>query len=281
MGKYYQVCDKCCCKIGVEINSEIESRCHRKFCDVCGNSSGDDLSLIPKHKIDELFIRETNDTMKKINCEYCKKSSSNTGKFCHEHECPENGFSSFEPIDKPFIPEYFSGLNAHEAKNITGKQVELSNLRSHWDPCFLGEVRGVGWAPFVSTQYDEYYYLRTTPETFKPKTAPILPALKESWLMWEIIAMTGLSKKDVYEFLGGDSSRGEYCFLCDYTGYNGQGVGNPACKKCIDWTGNKHTECFSSDYNVYMAWGRNPTPEKAQVVADFLHKKYIELSKEE
>jgi len=52
MKNNYQVCNECCLKLGLEINSFITSRCHRKFCDVCGLSSDDDLSMISKTTVE-------------------------------------------------------------------------------------------------------------------------------------------------------------------------------------------------------------------------------------
>jgi len=50
--KNYQVCNDCCHKLNLKINSYIESRCHRKYCDLCGYSVDDDLSLIDKINVD-------------------------------------------------------------------------------------------------------------------------------------------------------------------------------------------------------------------------------------
>jgi len=53
MGNNYQVCNDCCHTLNLETNSFITSRCHRKFCDLCGWSSGDDLSMISKETVDK------------------------------------------------------------------------------------------------------------------------------------------------------------------------------------------------------------------------------------
>jgi len=53
MEKYYRVCNQCCQKIGLKINSDIESRCHRKYCDICGFSSDSDLSSISEKALEK------------------------------------------------------------------------------------------------------------------------------------------------------------------------------------------------------------------------------------
>lgn len=49
----FQVCNECCWDLGLEINSFIMSRCHRKYCDICGYSTDNDLSMIDKKTVKE------------------------------------------------------------------------------------------------------------------------------------------------------------------------------------------------------------------------------------
>lgn len=56
----YQVCLDCCTKLDLRFNGFIESKCHRKYCDVCGYSSGNDLSMLRKEEVDAA-ITEYND----------------------------------------------------------------------------------------------------------------------------------------------------------------------------------------------------------------------------
>lgn len=55
MSKNYQVCNECCWDLNLDINAFIESKCYRKFCDICGYSVNDDLSMIDKLNIDNVI----------------------------------------------------------------------------------------------------------------------------------------------------------------------------------------------------------------------------------
>jgi hypothetical protein len=75
----------------------------------------------------------------------------------------------------PFQPEYFSGLNWHEAKKLVGKVVEYSKDGGYW--------QGPGTLIKVSTVVGDYQrflsnlcwwtYVRTTPETYAHPTITI------------------------------------------------------------------------------------------------------------
>jgi len=212
--------------------------------------------------------------------EKCCKKCKNT-RWHNEIPCPVIGcfdYKYFDPIDQPFVQEHFSGLNVDEAEKLIGKKVEFSDQGIQWVTSILLRIQSGTAFRYLSENNRSYIYIRTTPETFKPEKPSILSALEMSWLQWKIMAMTGEGKKEVYEFLGGNPKSGRFysCFLCDFTEHNG---GISGCDRCLDWAGSNGT-CTDSG-SVFNTWKKNPTPENAQAVADFLHKKYIELSKEE
>ncbi len=53
MKNNYQVCLECCHKFKMPFNDFITSRCHRKFCDLCGYSSNNDLAMLSKNRVDK------------------------------------------------------------------------------------------------------------------------------------------------------------------------------------------------------------------------------------
>jgi len=203
-------------------------------CDKCGKTYQDE--LYPKNEQASYLCSKCRTAPGHLNkaylekvCLNCKKSSthSDTGEPCRDGKCVNScDRINFEPVNLPFAPEYFSGLNAEEAE--------------------------------------------------KPS---ILPALKLSWLQWEIMAATGENKIKAYGFLGGiDWEAHDACFLCAFIN-GGSFLG---CDNCIKWV---ESNCIGStclaEGSVYYRWAKDRTQENAQAMADFLHKKYLELSKDE
>ena len=81
-----------------------------------------------------------------------------------------------------FVPEKYSGLNADKAKHLIGKTVEFSDKGDIWTSGTLIGIDDKSVFKFSASLRKEcdksfwYIYVRTTPETFKPKTIKIKEA---------------------------------------------------------------------------------------------------------
>jgi hypothetical protein len=106
------------------------------------------------------------------NCNDCKFSEE-TNPRCVIEGCYR--YDKWEPKEPPFEPEYLTGINRKDAKDLLGKPVEFSHYGHYWS---LGQLVALADEnePF-GVDYkggtEWVHYIRTTPETHAHPTINI------------------------------------------------------------------------------------------------------------
>ncbi len=168
--------------------------------------------------------------------------------------------------------EYYSALNYKDAVHLIGKVVDGCDDGETW--CSGGVLERLDYDKGAKYRFEgdngDWEYIRTCKETFAPAIPEIhpdlIPALKKSIQQWQIMYDTGKRKKEVYEFLGGESDRITGCFLCDKF--------IDKCESewlCLNWTdtytmGNR----CCNEGSPYRAWGDNASEENTLKVLNYL-----------
>ncbi len=132
----------------------------------------------------------------------------------------------------------------------------------------------------IRNTYTQSTYLHSQAmiKLVKPEVDPgFIKALKLSIRQWKIMADTGKSKRQTYEFLTDKKTvrNDPLCLLCDFICPAPDKLSQD-CKKCINWGKGEKIPCWK-EASVFSSWSRNKSQSNTRAVWSHLKSELVSL----